>query len=415
MHALIHQLRLRLGFSGSLSAFNSYISLRVCVCMAALTLKSPQSYGTSASPSPPSLSRLFAGEHWGGPSAPLFASGCHAITREEEFCGENKVQVALQGDDGKMGSRRELQGLVRPMKKRPARIVIPEFCPGPEFRRVPAGGRGCSDENGSQVMAVEGRDFFVACKKGRREVMEDGYSAMVDILGDPNQAFFAVIDGHGGRAAADYVAENLGKNIMKAVEHVGEEGDFHLEKAIRGGYLATDKEFLSQGVCGGACVASVLFKDGEAYVANVGDCKVVVSRKGVANALTNDHRVATREDERLRIESSGAYVHCHNGVWRVQGSLAISRAIGDLYLKEWIISEPEITKFCLTSECQFLIVASDGLWDKVKDQEAVDMVLQDKYSLESSKKLVDASFNRGNKDDITVMIIDLQKFMATSI
>lgn len=56
---------------------------------------------------------------------------------------------------------------------------------------------------------------------------------------------------------------------------------------------------------------------------------------------------------------------CHNGVWRVQGSLAISRAIGDIHLKDWIISEPETTKLELTPDCEFLMIASDGLWEKV--------------------------------------------------
>lgn len=59
-------------------------------------------------------------------------------------------------------------------------------------------------------------------------------------------------------------------------------------------------------------------------------------------------------------------MHCRNGIWRVHGSLAVSRAIGDQHLKQWVISEPEIKKLQLTSDCQFLIVASDGLWDKVR-------------------------------------------------
>lgn len=54
---------------------------------------------------------------------------------------------------------------------------------------------------------------------------------------------------------------------------------------------------------GGACAAGVLLKDGELHVANVGDCRVVLSRKGSAFTLTNDHRL-TREDERSRIENS---------------------------------------------------------------------------------------------------------------
>uniref|UniRef100_A0A5B7BWQ8 PPM-type phosphatase domain-containing protein n=1 Tax=Davidia involucrata TaxID=16924 RepID=A0A5B7BWQ8_DAVIN len=239
--------------------------------------------------------------------------------------------------------------------------------------------------------------------------MEDGYGVMLDILGDPNQAFFAVIDGHGGRAAADYVAENLGNNIVKALENSQE--DDQLESAIRRGYLLTDEDFLSQGVSGGACAASVVLKGGELHVANVGDCRVVLSRKGVADALTNDHRLS-REDERFRIENSGGYVDCRNGVWRVNGSLAVSRAFGDLYLKEWVISEPEIKKLPLTSDCEFLIMASDGLWDKVNDQEAVDVVSRNKNPLESCRKLVGISSSRGNIDDITVMVINLQKFVA---
>ncbi|KAA8521096.1 hypothetical protein F0562_011751 [Nyssa sinensis] len=207
---------------------------------------------------------------------------------------------------------------------------------------------------------------------------------------------------------ADYVADNLGKNIVKSL---GKTEEDQLEATIRRGYLLTDEEFLSQGVSGGACAASVLLKGGEVHVANVGDCRVVLSRKGVAYALTNDHR-PSREDERLRIENSGGYVHCRNGVWRVNGSLAVSRAIGDLHLKQWVISEPEIKKLPLTSDCEFLIMASDGLWDKVNDQEAVDVVLRDKNSIESCRKLVDISSNRGNIDDITVMVINLQKFVA---
>lgn len=291
------------------------------------------------------------------------------------------------------------------MKKRPGMLVVPEYSPIVEFSRA-------DRKLENKEFVVQGRDFFLASKKGRREVMEDGYGIMIDILGDAKQAFFAVIDGHGGRAAANYVAENLGKNIVKGLQNVGCKEDGQLEEAIRGGYLVTDREFLSQGVSSGACAASVLLRDGELHVANVGDCRVVLSRNGVADVLTIDHRVS-REDERLRIENSGGFLHCRNGIWRVHGSLAVSRAIGDQHLKEWIISEPEIKRVPLTSDCQFLIMASDGLWDKVNEQEAVDVILKDNNnSVESCKKLVDMSFGRGNMDDITVMVIKLQNFVT---
>ena len=57
---------------------------------------------------------------------------------------------------------------------------------------------------------------------------------------------------------------------------------------------------------------------------------------------------------------------CCHGVWRIQGSLAVSRGIGDRRLKKWVIAEPETTILKIRPECEFLILASDGLWDKVK-------------------------------------------------
>lgn len=65
-----------------------------------------------------------------------------------------------------------------------------------------------------------------------------------------------------------------------------------------------------QGVSSGACAATVLLKDGELHAANAGDCRVVLSRNGVADVLTIDHRV-NREDERLRIENSVSQIILH--------------------------------------------------------------------------------------------------------
>ncbi|CAN1295002.1 Probable protein phosphatase 2C 77 [Linum perenne] len=259
----------------------------------------------------------------------------------------------------------------------------------------------------SKEAEVHGKDFCLATKKGRREVMEDGYGVVLVKLIMYMQAFFTVIDGHGGREAMEYVAENLGKNIVKAME--GDEEDVVVvEEAIRKGYLVTDTQFLSQGIRSGACAASVVLKNGELHIGNVGDCRVVLSRNGVATPLTVDHRLNCRDDERLRIQNSGGYVHCG----RVQGSLAVSRAIGDIHLKEWVISEPEISKIELSPDCQFLIMASDGLWDKVNEQEAVDEVSRH-YNcvMESCKKLLQLAFSRGNLDDATVMVVSLANFL----
>ncbi|XP_031503214.1 probable protein phosphatase 2C 74 [Nymphaea colorata] len=316
------------------------------------------------------------------------------------FKPETPIGLPRVGTCGEDGAK--VAGVIK--RKRPARLLIPEMRPPPAE---------CDEFGGweaeEKVVEVEGSGYCVVGKKGRRRVMEDGYGVITDVLEDPKQAFFGVFDGHGGRGAVDFVTEKLGRNILSATKDV-QHAENGFREAIRTGYLTTDKDFLSQGVGSGACAATVLVENGNLHAANVGDCRVVLSRNGVAIPLTSDHR-AERADERRRVENLGGYVDCINGVWRVQGSLAVSRAIGDVHMKEWVTCEPEINEITLSSDCEFLIMASDGLWDKVSNQEAVDEVMKNRSRTESCRKLVEMSSRRGNKDDITIMVVDLLKFM----
>ena len=109
-----------------------------------------------------------------------------------------------------------------------------------------------------------------------------------------------------------------------------------------------------------------------------------------------------------------------NGVWRVQGILATSRALGDFPLKDkaLITSEPDILSFRLKKlESEFAILASDGLWDTYSNEEAVDFI-KSKLSKDMSKNsrkeeiknaakaLAMDSYRRGSTDNVTVMVID---------
>ena len=112
----------------------------------------------------------------------------------------------------------------------------------------------------------------------------------------------------------------------------------------------------------------------------------------------------------------GGYVSCGSGgVWRVQDCLAVSRAFGDASMKPWVTCEPEVSRRRLTPDCQFLVVASDGLWNKVSCQEAVSAVAAAAPSSSAAvgpcKELVALARTRGSRDDITVMVVDLQRFL----
>ncbi|GAB2214309.1 hypothetical protein Droror1_Dr00018651 [Drosera rotundifolia] len=221
----------------------------------------------------------------------------------------------------------------------------------------------CFGEVGVGVYGVKGR---------RKKVNEDTHKIISWLNGNPKKGFYGVYDGHSGRLAADFAAENLHKNVMKMVEKCC--GDEDKIEAVKAGYLKTDEEFLKQGVGSGACCVTALIDGKGMIISNLGDCRAVLSRGGVAEALTKDHR-ADREDERKRVEDKGGYVGIHGGTWRVQGILSVSRSIGDAHLKDWIVAEPETRTISLTSDMEFLVLASDGLWDKVSNQEAIDIVL----------------------------------------
>lgn len=292
-------------------------------------------------------------------------------------------------------------------RKRPMRIDIP-------VAPLSFGVDSPKGEERVEVVEVDEDGYSVYCKRGKRGPMEDRYSAVVDLHDDSRQAFFGVFDGHGGSKAAEFAAKNLDKNIADRLAGGGEE---KIMEAVKDGYLATDVEFLQEDVSGGACCVTALIQKGNLVVSNAGDCRAVMSRGGVAEALTSDHH-PSRTDERARIESSGGYVDCCRSVWRIQGSLAVSRGIGDRQLKQWVIAEPETKILKLNPQCEFLMLASDGLWDKVTNQEAVDVVRPlcigiDKPELPSAcKKLVDLSISRGSMDDTSVMIIQLGRFIS---
>ncbi|XP_057813869.1 probable protein phosphatase 2C 2 [Cryptomeria japonica] len=354
------------------------------------------------------------GNDLSGPSAYFNTESSVKIHEDKVGCDDSKVNATggfIEGNGLKL-NRPPLAS----KRRRPPTLEIPHL----PMSLTPCFHRANLAEELQKETCFQGCNYSVACKKGRREVMEDAYKAIINISGDSRKAFFGVFDGHGGRKAADFAAERLGQNIADAVTENGK-GDCHMEDVVRTGYLTTDEAFSKQNINSGACCVTALITGDLMVVANAGDCRAVLSRDGNAEALTCDHRVE-REDERQRIEDLGGYVDCHNGVWRVQGLLAVSRSIGDINMKELISAEPEMKKLTITPDCEFLILASDGLWDKISNQEAVDTsraLCVEKLrsaegfcerSLRACRKLVDVAVSRGSKDDVTVMIVDLKHF-----
>lgn len=155
------------------------------------------------------------------------------------------------------------------------------------------------------------------------------------------------------------------------------------------------------------------------FVANCGDSRAVLCRAGSPYRLSRDHKPELR-DERERIQRLGGKILDFNGT-RVMGLLAMTRAFGDHVLRDvGVIPDPEITAINRTPEDQFLILASDGLWDVLGDGEACNLTHRcfqrakergagpETAPRVAASVLLRAALDRGSADNITVVVVDLR-------
>ncbi|XP_062184074.1 probable protein phosphatase 2C 45 isoform X1 [Phragmites australis] len=243
--------------------------------------------------------------------------------------------------------------------------------------------------------------YGYASSPGKRASMEDFYETKIDCVDGQIVGLFGVFDGHGGAKVAEYVKENLFSNLLRHPKFTSD-----TKVAIDDAYKSTDSEFLesdsTQNQCGSTASTAVLVGD-RLFVANVGDSRAIICRGGNAIAVSKDHK-PDQTDERQRIEEAGGFV-MWAGTWRVGGVLAVSRAFGDKLLKQYVVVDPEIREEVVDNTLEFLILASDGLWDVVSNEEAVAMTRSIQDPEEAAKKLLQEAYKRESSDNITCVVV----------
>ncbi|KAG5947562.1 hypothetical protein E4U53_006410 [Claviceps sorghi] len=139
------------------------------------------------------------------------------------------------------------------------------------------------------------------------------------------------------------------------------------------------------------------------YTANVGDARIILCRGGKALRLSYDHK-GSDENEGKRIANAGGLI-LNN---RVNGVLAVTRALGDVYVKDLVTGHPYTTETVIQYDLdEFIIIACDGLWDVCSDQDAVDLVRDVHDPISASKQLVDYALSRSSTDNLSCMIVRL--------
>ncbi|CAN6194997.1 unnamed protein product [Urochloa humidicola] len=237
---------------------------------------------------------------------------------------------------------------------------------------------------------------------GRRSTMEDCYDIKLTKVDGQPVNLFGVFDGHGGNLAAAYLKDTLFKNLMKQPEFLTD-----TKLAISRAFLETDRDILetissSFRDDGSTALAAVLIGK-RLYVANVGDSRAVASKAGKAVPLSKDHK-PNRKDERKRVEDAGGVV-IWDDTWRVGGILAMSRAFGNRMLKEYVIAEPDIQEEEVNSDLEYLILATDGLWDVVRNEDAVALLKAEDGPQAAAVKLTEIAYSRHSADNITCVVV----------
>eukprot|EP01038_Epipyxis_sp_PR26KG_P011038 gene11038-14822_t len=243
-----------------------------------------------------------------------------------------------------------------------------------------------------------------------------------------NEALFVVLDGHGEQG--DKVSEFVMRQIVVSLEK-DPKLNTDPAAALKNTFVMTNTALMVTQIkymtSGCTCVA-VYVKENKLYVSNVGDSRAVMAyknEKGVTTArdLSRDHKPDDPE-EQARIEKWGGYVcpapepglsaRVYLDPDFTMIGLAMSRSLGDHAVKAiGVIPEPEITIFDLNQSDKYMIMASDGVWEFISSQEAVDIVDRNiDHGVEKAcQVLIERAAQRWQeeegdyRDDITAIIV----------
>jgi serine/threonine protein phosphatase PrpC len=187
--------------------------------------------------------------------------------------------------------------------------------------------------------------------------------------------------------------------------------------ALRKAIQRTNEQFLE--VAGrmrlndGSTAVCVVLRGSTLTVSNVGDSRAVLisGRKGIA--LTEDHKPSTPSEQK-RIASFGGTVTYNTGIARVAGVLAVSRAFGNYTIRNLIRADPDITERELTPQDDFIVLASDGLWDVFSANEVAEVCYSwHRFGVNRiAEQLVQLALTRGSMDNVTAVVVSLSKYIS---
>lgn len=242
-----------------------------------------------------------------------------------------------------------------------------------------------------------GLRYGMSAMQGWRMEMEDAHVCLTD-FGMENWSFFGVFDGHAGPKVAEYCSKNLLDKILSCYKESKEEDDLErMKDSIRSGFLKMDIDLRGQSPWSngedhsGTTAICAMISPTHIFWANCGDSRGLLCRSDGIEFATTDHKPFNMT-EKDRIEKAGGTVMMQ----RVNGTLAVSRALGDFDYKrnagiddtEQLVSpEPDVTIINRSEQDdEFILLACDGIYDVMSNDEVKGYV---RHQLELEGELED--------------------------
>lgn len=240
-------------------------------------------------------------------------------------------------------------------------------------------------------------DNYSAGIRGRRKYMEDKYSTF------KSETFFisCIFDGHGGDKCSNYFNDNFILNFLKTkTEDSNTKNNLlHVIKKLNTNFL--EKKEMSGSTIN---IFYIDFIDKNIYNINLGDSRSIVGYDNKVKSISRDHKPELKSEQKYIIKNGG---HVSNG--RVQGVLAMSRAVGDKDIQKYINDTPNFFTLKLNKDIKFLLHATDGLFDVLTNKDIYKIIMKNLSKNLSAKeiteKLLKIAYDSNSQDNISISLI----------
>ncbi|KAH0786352.1 protein phosphatase 2C [Histomonas meleagridis] len=223
---------------------------------------------------------------------------------------------------------------------------------------------------------------------GLRQTMEDNFS----IATNSDFSLFAIFDGHAGSNSSRLASEMITKEITKVISNDVTQFPKCFENI--------QMEVKSRKLFDGCTAAVTLIYNNICYIGSIGDSRILRIKKNGFQQMTNDQKASFKKEyKRLKSLNLGVT----DG--RVKGKLAVSRAIGDLWCGEELFSMPKIKSYEINADEIGLIVACDGVWDVLTNEDAYNIFMNAKSPQDAATSLKNAALANGSTDNISVIAV----------